>query len=62
MCKGKGSIKFTPKLPLEVRNEHRRLAKELQQTGFRIREIASLLGYKHPGSIFNLLQPLKRNN
>jgi uncharacterized protein YbaR (Trm112 family) len=62
MCKGAGKIKFTPKVPIQVRNEHKRLAKELRNYGFRIREIASLLGYQHPGSITNLLQSLKRNN
>ena len=32
------------------------LAKGLREKGYTIREIARMLGYKHPGSITNLLK------
>jgi hypothetical protein len=34
---------------------HPKLAKSLKKEGRTIREIAALLGYKHPGSISHLL-------
>lgn len=35
--------------------EHPKIAKRLRKRGHTIREIAQILGYKHPGSITNLL-------
>lgn len=33
-----------------------KVAKQLREQGYTIREIAATLGYKHPGSVTNLLK------
>lgn len=40
----------------EYKNKHIQAAKSLREQGYTIREIAATLGYKHPGSISNLLK------
>lgn len=35
--------------------DHPKIAKKLRSKGHTIREIAEILGYRHPGSITNLL-------
>lgn len=39
----------------KAKKEHPVLAKRLKKKGHTIREIATILGYKHPGSISHLL-------
>jgi hypothetical protein len=38
------------------KNNRVKIAKTLREEGYTIREIAATLGYKHPGSITNLLK------
>lgn len=40
----------------DYKNKHIIIAKSLREQGYTIREIADKLGYKHPGSISNLLK------
>lgn len=44
------------------RKDHSSLAKKLRKRGHTIREIASILGYKHPGSVSYLLDKTLKNN
>ena len=40
----------------ENRKSHPELAKSLRKKGYTIRGIANILGYRHPGSVTNLLK------
>lgn len=40
----------------EHKNKQIKVAKNLREQGYTIREIAATLGYKNPGSITNLLK------
>lgn len=50
-CGGTGQIEIA----ISYTDTNRPLAHKLKKEGKTIREIAKLLGYKHPGSITNLL-------
>jgi len=54
-CGGIGQIEFIP-THISHAETHRPLAKKLRKKGYTIRQIAKMLGYKHPGSISNLLK------
>jgi len=42
--------------PKEYKNKQRKTAALLRKEGFTIREIAKVMGHKHPGSISHLLK------
>jgi hypothetical protein len=54
-CGGAGVIDKIVIRPIGMTDTNRPLAKKLRKKGFTIRQIASMLGYKNPGSITNLL-------
>lgn len=52
LCNGCGKIEVQVKTaPVELE----KAAKNMRKEGFTIRQIAKVLGYKHPGSISHLL-------
>jgi hypothetical protein len=51
-CNGHGLIE----VKLSYTDTNKPLAKALRSKGYTFREIAKMLGYKHPGSISNLLK------
>ena len=56
-CKGKGKLK-PPKPNHSIRDtdgKNKEAATKLRKAGYTLREIAEILGYKHPQSIQSLL-------
>ena len=53
LCDGKGLVDLNPPTKSDI---NRGKAKALRRKGLTIRQIAAALGYKHPGSISNLLK------
>jgi hypothetical protein len=53
LCKGVGEVDTSPP---NKRDFHRKMAKDMRKEGFTFRQIMEALGYKHPGSISNLLK------
>lgn len=51
-CSGTGKLKVS----VSYTDTLRPVAKKLRIEGYTIREIAAMLGFKHPGSITNLLK------
>lgn len=57
LCDGTGEVERIPEVEkVKQRRLEKELAIKLKTEGFTIRKIASVLGYKHPGSISNLLK------
>jgi len=59
-CGGSGSVNRIVVKPVGLTDTNRPLAKKLRKKGYTIRQIASMLGYKNPGSITNLLKGPKK--
>ena len=56
VCKGTGEI-HGPNESIRDRQKRRsEIANKLRDTGYSIREIAALMGYKSPNSVFILLE------
>ena len=55
-CGGSGEIDRIILKPQGLSDTNKPLAKKLKKKGYTIRQIAKMLGYKHPGSISHLLK------
>jgi hypothetical protein len=53
LCHGAGKVDINPPTKKDA---HRKMAKDMRKKGLTIRQIMGALGYKHPGSISNLLK------
>jgi transcriptional regulator GlxA family with amidase domain len=55
-CKGTGKIDVVVK-PVAIERQSRvKMAKALRRKGLTIRQIAEVMGFKHPGSVSDLLK------
>jgi hypothetical protein len=57
LCHGEGEVDINPPTRTAA---HRKIAKDMRKKGLTIRQIMGALGYKHPGSITNLLNEPKK--
>lgn len=60
ICKGKGKIIAPYQFPyLRIEIDSSKIAEELRKSGYSLREIGKLLGYKNPESVKWLLRKEK---
>lgn len=56
ICKGTGKIEIPARLPVDGYEIKKRIARELHEKGYSVRQIMRALGYKSPRSIQLMLK------
>lgn len=58
-CNGSGMVADPVTEKQKAREDRQTTAIMLQKQGYTIRQIAGVMGFKNPGSVSNLLDPIK---